>query len=221
MASLNGEESEAGVQSGEGPGEETSRPADDRRIPPYGKAQMSCLEDHLEEQLVVEGRVLLVVDHGENGGLKTPVVFEHDGRVSGITHIAVADDMDIDGLNERARAAATEWKRDTGADDDVDVSVDNVTLHLKLVRTLVTVINAVNNRAILRASQEGQNAFAIANGPGSSGTGTCSSSLQMKRLAEDEGIAVTATVTCKIEKEGLTTVEVVTEEHLRVPKLNI
>lgn len=220
MASLNGGEGNSGVQGGEGPGAESFLPADGEHAPPHGMTPMSRLANHVEEQMMLQGRVLLVVNHGEDGGLKTPVVFEHDGKASGITHIAVADEFDARGLAERARTVAGEWMREAGADDNADVSIDDVTVHVKLERTLPTVINAVNTRATLRATEKAEEAFMVANGPGSAGTGTCSTSMQIKRLA-DGGIAATATVTCVIKKEGLSTVEVVAEEHLRVPMLKL
>ena len=218
MASLIRGEGNPEVQGAGAPGAEDLGPAGRNAPPPHGKTTLSRLADHLEDQLVLQGRVLLVLNPGEDGGLKTPVVFEHDGRVSGITHIAVADEFATGGLNERARTVAGEWMRDTGADDSADVCVDDVTIHLKLERTLPTVINAVNNRAVLRARKKASEEFGRVNGPGSSATGTCTCNLRMKRLAEG-GIAATATATCVIEKEGLKTVEVVAEEHVRVPML--
>ena len=201
-------------------GAQTGPDAEERRPqegPPHAYTTMSRLVDHLEIQQVSKGWVFLVIDHGEEGGRRTPVVFELNGRVSAIKHIDVADEFDISGFAEHARTAAIEWLFDTGTPESVpEDAVDNVVVHLKLERTLETVVNAVCNRAMLRAKEVAMNRFEQVNGP-SSGSGRMSCTVRMQ--VTDGKLVATATGTCVVEKEGLRTVEVNAEEHACVPMI--
>lgn len=187
----------------------------DASIPPYGKAAMPVLQEHVEHQSVMEGRALLLFKEADDR-FETPVVFEFRGHVSAIKKIAVESEFDGAGLADHARVAAARWMRENSL-GNAGACVDEVIVHVKLERSLETMILAATNRASARAMEKAKAAFQAVNGS-VDGSGKCSCGVKMERLASG-GIQATATATCVVEGGGHS-VEAQAEEHVYVPSVS-